>query len=370
MVKCHFCRKKFRNSQAVRAHLKTCQEYQKSKDDDARATARHTLSQRPALATGAPATNTSATPADLVADLMAQMTAQFAGPDEVIRLKQRRESLLALLLANLVDWYRPPEGVVTSEMAAAAKVAILDELRTQPIEDLSHAELTLRGEVIRNRVVAPFLKEQQRELKKQKEVIQREKLRAQKHSDTQARQTTRKAALIELGTGRALQLASSRDFPPRVLVVLEWEIRARLEVLLVGDETESQVDETIEAAIGLPISEWEARVEQSEIAERQRVLEKCLTIALPVVEAAVPWVQEVVVNYIWTMLGRPPSSPSSAHDPSASSMNEAAISRPEGVRTRRIQRPRVRPSSAPLDGKEAIAPGELAPSAESRTGTR
>lgn len=373
MCQCHFCARWFRGPQSVKAHLRTCSDYLKSKAAAKRATSPGTPSQSPALATAQamPVGTPMTPPADLVADLMAQMTAKFAGPDEATRLKQKRESLLTLLLANLVDWYRPPEGVVTTEMAAAAKVAIHDELRTQPIEDLSHAELTLRGQVIRNRVFAPFLREQQVELKQQLEVQHLEKLRAQQHTDAQARRTTRKTTLIELGISRALQSASLRGFPPRVLVVLEWEIRGRLEAWLVGDETESQVDETIEAGINRPLLEWEGRVEQFQSAERQRVLEKCLTVVVPVVEAAVPWVQEVVGNYIGTMLGMPAAPPSSARETSTSSPNEAPPDRPESPTPCRVRRPRVRPSSAPMDGQEAIAPSELAPSTstESRTGT-
>jgi hypothetical protein len=177
--------------------------------------------------------------------------------------------------------------------------------------------------------------------------------------------------LIELGISRALQSASSRGFPLRVLVRLEWEIQARLEVLVVGDETDSQVDETIEAAITRPLLEWETRVEQCQSAERQRVLDKCLTVALPVVEAAVPWVQEVAVKYISDMLGMPTTPSSSAREPSASSTNEATPNRPEGQMPPRVRHPRVHPSSAPMDSKEGIAPEELEPSTstESRTGT-
>jgi hypothetical protein len=283
------------------------------------------------------------------------MTAQFAGPDEATRLRQKRESSLTLLLANLVDWYQPLEGVVTQPMVAAAKVALLDELRTQPIEDLSHAELTLRGEVIRNRVFAPFLREQQAKLKKQHEVKQLETLRAQQHTDTQARRTTRKTTLIELGITRALQSASSRGFPQRFFGVVEWEICARLEALLVGDETESQVNETIEAAITRPLLEWETRLERFQSAERQRVLEKCLTVALPVVEAAVPWVQEVVVKYICGTLGMPPASPSSTRETSASPTNETATESPKDPTPRPVRRCRVYPASPTRDRGEAAA---------------
>lgn len=151
-----------------------------------------------------------------------------------------------------------------------------------------------------------------------------------------------------------------------MLVVLEWEIRARLEAWLVGDETESQVDETIEAAITWPLLEWETRIERFQSAERQRVVEKCLTVALPVVEAAVPWVQEVVVKYICDTLGMPPTSPSSAREPSASSTNEAAPESPKDPTPRPVRRCRVYPASSTTDRGEAAAP-ESASSTSSDT---
>ena len=237
------------------------------------------------------------------------MTAQLAGPDEATRLKQKRESLLAGLCTTLVDWYCPLEGVVTAEMAVAAKVALRDELGTVAIDEMPQAELTLRGTAIRNRIFAPYVRRQQELVARQNERQQQDTLRRQQESGLRARHATRKTALIELGITRALQSASSQGFPHRAFVVVEWEIRARLEAWLVGDETESQVDETIEAAIDRPLLEWEARIEQFQSAERQRVLEKCLTVALPVVEAAVPWVKNIVVNYICTTLGMPPVSP-------------------------------------------------------------
>jgi len=354
MCKCHYCGREFEGSQNVKAHLRRCPNYLKFKDSAAKATSPNTPLQGPALATAHdPPVLTLLSEA--MAQFATQIAAQCAGPDEATRLRQKRESLLTLLLIKLVDWYRSPEGVVTPEMAAAAKVAMLDELRPQPIENLSDAELTLRGAVIRNRVFAPFLKEQQAELKKQHHVKQLEKLRTQQYIETQARRTTRKTALIELGVSRALQSASSRGFPPRVYVMLEWEIRARLEVLVVGDETESQVDETIEAAISRPLLEWTKHVEQCESAERQRVLDKCLTVALPVMEAAVPWIQDVVVDYICTTLGMPPSPSSSASEADAPSTNGGASESPESPTPRpEPQRP-VHPSSPPMDCGEAAA---------------
>jgi hypothetical protein len=45
-------------------------------------------------------------------------------------------------------------------MAAAAKAAIWEELASLRIEELSDRELTIRGEAIRNRTFAPYLREQ------------------------------------------------------------------------------------------------------------------------------------------------------------------------------------------------------------------
>jgi hypothetical protein len=373
MCQCHYCKRWYRGSQGVKAHLRKCPDYRKSKDDSASSTSPSTPSPAPAGATdqGSSVSPPLTTPSDLMAHLVSQMTAQLAGPDEATRLKQKRESLLAGLCTAVVDWYYPLEGVVSPEMAVAAKVALRDELGTVAIEEMPPSELTLRGTAIRNRIFAPYLRRQQELVARQRERQQQDALRRQQESGIRARHATRKTALIELGIIRALKAASARGIPRRVLVVLEWEVRARLEALLVGDETESQVDETIEAAIDRPLLEWEARVEQVQSAQRERVLDHCLTAALPVVEAAMPWVKNVVVNYLCETLGMPPAPPSSAREASASSTNEAPPERPEGPTPRRIRRPRVRQSSAPMDGKEAIAPGELAPSTstESRTGT-
>jgi hypothetical protein len=149
---------------------------------------------------------------------------------------------------------------------------------------------------------------------------------------------------------------------------VEWEVRARLEAWLVGDETESQVDETIAAAIDRPLLEWEARIEQFQSAERQRVLDKCLTVALPIVEAAMPRVKDIVVKYICETLGMPTPPTSPARETSASSTNEAAPESPEAPTPRPVRRRRVDPTSPPTDRGEVSAT-EAAPPASSEKWT-
>jgi hypothetical protein len=215
MSPCRYCDREFRGPQSVKAHLRYCPTYLKSKDDSASPTSPITPSPAPALATahGAPVSTPLTTPADLIAHIMAQMTAQFAGPDEATRLKQKRESLLAGLCTAVVDWYCPLEGVVSPEMAVTAKVALLDELGTVAIDEMPHAELRLRGTAIRNRIFAPYLRRQQERGARQHERQQQDAQQRQQESRIRTRHATRKTALIELGISRALQSASSQGFP-------------------------------------------------------------------------------------------------------------------------------------------------------------
>jgi hypothetical protein len=194
---------------------------------------------------------------------MDQLTQQLAATDETAQAKQKRETLLANLCARLVDCFYLPEGVITPEMAAAAKVAIIDELGTLAIDNMPQSELTLRGTVIRNRIFAPYLRQQQEEKDRKLRTHKEERQRSQQETERHARQTTRKAVLIELGVSRVLKAGSSRGIPPRVFPLLEWEVRGRLETLLTGHETQGQADDTIEAAIERPLWEWTTRIATS-----------------------------------------------------------------------------------------------------------
>ncbi|MEO7861415.1 MAG: hypothetical protein ABIU05_13425 [Nitrospirales bacterium] len=362
MCLCNFCGGEFQNSQAVNAHLRRCENYQKIKDS-------HATRMQPVIA---PRPNSTATaqvsPAPTwlttASTLADQIARQVAGPDEATRLRQKREALLAGLCSSLVDWYHPREGNVTQEMAAAAKVAILDELGVLPIESLPQTELTLRGTVIRNRIFGPYIRQQQEQRAREQERQRQDTLRHHKDSETRARRITRKAALVELGLARGLAAASSRGIRDRALALLEWEVRARLEAWLVGDETEQRVDEIIEASIERPLLEWEGRVKQIQIANREKVLNQCLTLALPVVEAAVPWASEIVVTTVCEILGvQPPPHPTApAAEANVPSEHEPAAEPAERPTPSPIRRDRRSSTSSdgaqnktgPLD--ESVAP--------------
>jgi hypothetical protein len=181
-------------------------------------------------------------------------------------------------------------------MAVAAKVAILDELGALQVEMLSTTERNLRAEAIRNRIFAPYLQQQQESLERQTDRQQKETLRCREAAETESRRTKRKAVLIELGVAKGLRLAKEHGLTGRAVAVVEWEVRSRLDILLVGDETESQVEETIEASIEPPILEWAARLEQRKQAKEAQMLDECLALGLLLAHAAWPWMKGSAVH--------------------------------------------------------------------------
>jgi hypothetical protein len=107
--------------------------------------------------------------------------------------------------------------------------------------------------------------------------------------------------------------------------------------------------------------EWEARVEQVQSAQRERVLDHCLTAALPVVEAAMPWVKNVVESYLCETLGMHTPSPSPSNEASASAEHEAAPDNSDVPTPRPVRRRRVPPAAPTTERGEAPAT-ETAPS--------
>jgi hypothetical protein len=202
-------------------------------------------------------------------------------------------------------------------MAVAAKVAILDELGALQVEMLSTTERNLRAEAIRNRIFAPYLQQQQESLERQTDKQQKQTLRCREASETQLRRTKRKAVLVELGVARALRLAKDHRLTGHAVAVAEWEVRSRLEILLVGDETESQVDEAIEASVEPPILEWVARLEQRKQAKEAQILDECLALGLLLAHAAWPWMKGPAVHT------------ASATGPSTDSQNTKSDERPD-----------------------------------------
>jgi hypothetical protein len=359
---CHFCQRHFPNAQGVKAHLRWCPKYSKPKTG----TSSRIRALEPSFSNVKPrdphlknAPDVMSSP-DPLAGLLDQLTQQFAGPDETARVKQKREALLADLCTRLVDWYHPSEGMITPEMAAAAKVAILKELGTLAIDDMPQSELTLRATVIRNRIFAPYLGQQQEEKDRQLTRDKEELRRSEQDAVRQMRQTTRKAVLIELGVNRALKAASSQGIPHRVFPLLEWEVRGRLETLLTGHETQGQADDTIEAAIERPVWEWTTRIEQLQRSEQERFLDECLALATPIAVASWPWMKDTLIQQVCEQFGIQvaPEPGTPMNDERASDETSSAPANAEQPTRRPVRRRRVHPSASTVNPDEMADPSE------------
>jgi hypothetical protein len=366
MFICHACQRQFPNSQAVKGHLKHCELHKKTKGQpscrpqEERTPA--TLQPQPPNGC-APVSAEKPSPLHPLVDLMNDMVKRVQSDTESTRLKQNRETLFAMLGTTLVDRHCPLEGVITPEMAVAAKVAFLDELGPLPIEALSQTECLLRAESIRNTVWAPYFRMQQEQLEHQKAQLDRQKecqrqevLRMQEDAAIQASRMKRKATFMELGVAEALKVFRSRGFADRGLGLFEWEIRGRLDILLTGDETEGGADKAIEAAIQGPMLEREQKEEQARRATRHRIVNQCVTLVVPVVEAALPLVTATVIKKFYETFGRQPSpgptAPTKDADASpekSSSPASPGVPTPDPVPTRQMR------SADPIVDRDANA---------------
>jgi len=231
---CHFCRRSFRNRQAVRAHLKSCAGYRqlpKAALPSVGSTpgtpgARETYPDvgptwKPIPAANPPRSQTPRTAAG---------TGQKTTPTGLARW------MMQSVKDEVIDKWRSLGYTIPSETKAQALIAIERELSTLPIDQLPRSELVTVAEAIRDRYYRPVMQAEQR-AREQAERMQ-----------NQARQRT---ALIAAGiahASRALRQQPTLDGLTRL--DLEQKVKRALEQDIDGSECEAdvlaQVTKTIE----------------------------------------------------------------------------------------------------------------------------
>ena len=247
---CHFCRRSFRNRQAVRAHLKSCASYrqlpkaglpnvgsqpgtQGSRDRDpgigqnweAIPDANPPRSQTPrsAAGTGQKATLTG----------LARWTIQSV-KDEVIG-----------------RWWSSGH-TIPSETKTQALMALEQELSRLPVDQLPRSELVTIAEGIRDRYYRPAIQAQQR---------------AREQDERKQNQARQRTTLIAAGTAQAsrtLRQQPNLDGLTRCLD-LEQKVKRALEQDLDGSESEAEVHAQVNQMI-----ERELKPIQRETREKGR----------------------------------------------------------------------------------------------------
>src|SRR5437868_7125266 len=163
MARCKFCGYKCKTEQGVRAHLKRCEEYLKSKTLSALSTVPKAAST-PSIEPNPSAVPDCAAPLRAFEKAMHEITTQRNASQTP---QQLRRSILQAVKAQVVDRYQSSSGIVTSTMRGAAKMAIEQQLASLPLEELPFDETCELAAAIRDRRYGPTFKREAQAAKQQ-----------------------------------------------------------------------------------------------------------------------------------------------------------------------------------------------------------
>lgn len=234
---CHFCKKSFRNRQAVRAHLKGCPSYRQlpkaslpnggSKPRglglrDPYPRARPTVGPGPAVDPPRPhAPRTSASPS------------HKPTPTNLAR------PIIQQVKYQVIECWRSFSHSIPAETKAQALVTIEQELSRLPLDQLPRSELVTIAEGIRDRLYQPVIQRQE----KAREAEERKR--------NQARQRT---ILIAAGAAHANRILRQQlDLDGWTRLDLEQQVKRVLEREVNGTETEAEVQAQVDDLLALKL---------------------------------------------------------------------------------------------------------------------
>ena len=219
---CNFCRRSFRNTQAVRAHLKACPAYGRLP----KATLPRVGNQPRTV--GAPDSDPGVrspwedvprpTPA------RPQPARIVAGTGQKANLSGLARWMIQSVKEEVIGSWWSPGHTIPSETKAQALVAIDQELSRLPVDQLPRTELVTIAEGIRDPIYRPVIQAQQRAREEEERRLQ------------QARQRT---TLIAAGVTYANQALRRRhDLESWTRLDLEQKVKRAIEQAIDGSESE------------------------------------------------------------------------------------------------------------------------------------
>ena len=188
---CNFCHRSFRNTQAVRAHLKACPAYGRLPK------ATLPRSGNKPRTVGAPDSDPGVR--SLWEDVQRPTPPQPRPARIVAGTGQKFSGLARWMIQSVKDqvigsWWSP--GLtIPSETKAQALVAIDQELSRLPVDQLPRTELVMIAEGIRDRIYRPVIQAQQR---------------AQEEAERRRQQARQRTTLIAAGVTYATQALRQR----------------------------------------------------------------------------------------------------------------------------------------------------------------
>ena len=321
MASCRFCGHKCKSEQGVRAHLKRCEEYSKSKKLSALGKvpeAASTPSVEPNLSAGpdcdAPLRAFEKAMHELMTKRNASQTPQ-----------QLRRSILQAVKAQVVDRYQSSSGIVTATMRGAAKMSIEQQLASLPLEELPFDEVCELAAAIRDPLYVPTFKREAHEAKQQQ--AEQESRRHKQIEETAAghRAAGRKATLIEQAVGQARARCEAKQIMGRNRLSVLVDIESQLTEFLTGNESVPDANAIIQTVIDARFVEAEAKQDAARAKADERWYEElagCLVLgvflAAPLLALWYPTQALVILDWIERTFGLNRAAEAGAPNPEAS----------------------------------------------------
>ena len=277
MVRCHFCKRQFTNTQAVRAHLKACPAYQER--DQAGGSALGSV----ALGTVPEAPGAGNRLTDQEADREGHRDAARRRPHQradrqaarevdaylrraaAERQARERRTLIQSVKEETVGYWSWQHPTIPAEVKAQALQEIERKLSTLPLHELPRRELVQIAEGIRDRLFRPVL-EAQEATRKQSRAEEEERQRARveeearpwaeakeessrrREEETTARERAEaKRRLLERGMAAAdRELRADSDLDPEERADIRACVQSALEQELSGEESKEEVDDLVD----------------------------------------------------------------------------------------------------------------------------
>ena len=321
MASCKFCGHKCKSEQGVRAHLKRCAEYLKSKKLSALGKvpeAASTPSVEPNLSAGPDC----AAPLRAFEKAMHELTTKRNASQTP---QQLRRSILQAVKAQVVDRDQSSSGIVTATMRGDAKMAIEQQLASLPLEELPFHEACELGAAIRDRLYAPIFKKETEEAEQQQA---EQESRRRKHTEETAaghRAAGRKATLIEQAIGQARARCEAKQIIGRNRLSVLVDIESQLTEFLTGNESVPDANAIIQTVLDTRFIEAEAKQDAARAQADERWYEElagCLVLgvflAAPLLAVWYPTQALVILNWIERMFDLNRAAEAGAPNPEAS----------------------------------------------------
>jgi hypothetical protein len=219
---CNFCRRSFRNTQAVRAHLKTCPAYGRLP----KATLPR-VSNKPRTV-GAPDSDSGVrSPWEDVprpTPPQPQPARIVAGTGQKANLSGLARWMIQSVKDEVIGSWWSPGHTMLSETKAQALVAIDQELSRLPVDQLPRSELVAIAEGIRDPIYRPVIQAQER---------------AREEEDRRRQQARQRTTLIAAAVTYANQALRQRhDLESWTRLDLEQKVKRAIEQAIDGSESE------------------------------------------------------------------------------------------------------------------------------------